>query len=173
MLRQQKEKILEDLREKFKNSDTTVFLNYQGLTVKEITQLRRKFKEKDVDFKVVKNRLFKIVAKETLEIDKIEELLNGPTAIAFEKKGVNKAVKTILDFNKEIKPVSIKGAIVEGKILNKEQTESLSKIPDKEILISQFITICQQPIRRLVFALQSPFQKLIYVLDRIKEIKNS
>lgn len=172
MLRNQKRKIVEQLREKFNRSETAVFVNYQGLTVKEITQLRRKFKEKGIEFKVVKNRLFKIITKEK-NLGDIEELLTGPTAIAFENKGVNKAVKTILDFNKEVKPVIIKGAIVEGKILKREEAESLSRLPEREVLISQFIGLCQQPLRKFLYVLESPVYRLIYVLNRIKETKNS
>lgn len=172
MLRKQKEEVSKKLIEKFKNIDTAIFVDYKGLNVKEITHLRRKFREKNIDFKVVKNKIFEIVGKET-NFEGVNKFLSGPTAIAFEKKGINKAVKVIIDFNKEGKIIFIKGGVVEGKILGKEETEYLAKIPNKEILISQLASVCQGPIRGLLYVLQSPIQKLIYALEKIKDTKKA
>lgn len=171
-----KQKNLDDvveLKQDVESSSAMLVTDYRGLTVSEITALRRKLRETGTEYKVTKNTLLTLAAgaKATEEFKK---LLEGPTAIAF-IKGADPVVatKAMVDFVRDHKAMSIKGALVEGQVLDLVQVTALSKIPSREALISQLLGSMQAPIAGLVGTLQGCISNLVFTIQAVVDQKSA
>lgn len=140
-----KKAVVEEIAAKMKECDSTVVVEYRGLTVKEVTELRRALRAEDVEFKVYKNTL----ASRAAEMVGFEELtteLTGPNAIAFGKDAVAPA-RVLADFAKKHEKLVIKGGAVEGKVVDVDTIKSLAALPNREGMISMFLSCLQAPVR--------------------------
>ncbi|MHB1457148.1 MAG: 50S ribosomal protein L10 [Armatimonadota bacterium] len=162
-----------ELKQDVDQSSAMLVTDYRGLTVSEITALRRKLRETGTEYKVAKNTLLTLAAGEKAT-EEFKKLLEGPTAVAF-IKGDNQvaAAKAMVDFVKDHKAMSIRGALVEGQVLNVEQVTALSKIPSKEILISQMLGSIQAPISGLVGTLQGCISSLVFTIQAVADQKSA
>ena len=149
--RQMKEAKVAEIKEKLEKSQSVILASYQGLTVEEDTQLRKNLREAGVEYKVYKNTLVTLAAKE-LGLEAISEYLEGPVSIAF---GLN-------DFAKDHKKLELKAGIVEGQIFDKEKVSQLATIPSKEVLIA-----------KLLGSIKAPLSNLAYLLSAIKDQKEA
>ena len=159
-----------ELREEIEGSKALLLTDYRGLTVSEITTLRRKLREAGAEYKVVKNTLFHLAA-EGLVSSEIDRLLAGPTAIAFVSVDPIAPAKTISDFMREHKAMSIKGGYFEGMVYNPEQVQALAKIPPKEVLIAQAVGAIASPLSGLVGTLQGVISNFVYTLQAVADQK--
>ncbi|MCC6729204.1 MAG: 50S ribosomal protein L10 [Chthonomonadales bacterium] len=134
------------LSEIYERSNGAILTNYRGLTVAEITGLRRKLRESGGAYHVVKNTLFRRVLGESLAPE-LDALLTGPTGIAFADDPVATS-KALLDYLRDLrKPdVVVKGAYVEGRVYSPEQVTALSRIPPREIVLGQALGTLQAPL---------------------------
>ena len=128
-----KKKIVSEITDKIKESESIIFFDYRGLTVGEVTELRSKLKEIGTDVKIYKNSLTKR-ALEDLNLD-IDDNLIGPNAISF-SKDVVEPIKLISNYAKEHKKLEIKVGIIEGKVSSVETISKLSTIPSREGLLT-------------------------------------
>src|ERR687895_2569489 len=134
MLRGSKERIVGELVERLRASETLIVADYRGLTMSEIDDVRTKLLEHGARFSVVKNTLTRRAAEEA-GVKELVELLEGPTAIAFVQEGDMVAVaKTLSDAARETKVLSIKGGILQGRPMTAEQVRDLAKLPPVEVL---------------------------------------
>jgi large subunit ribosomal protein L10 len=158
---------LEEIKQKFADAEAIILTDYQGLNVAEINELRRRFRESNVEYKVYKNTLMNIAADE-LEIQGLDQHLQGPTAIAM-SQDVTAPVKVINDFIKEFQKLNIKAGMLGTKVIPAENVDDLLKIPSKDELISRVLGQLQAPITSLLSALQnvSPTLPLVNVLNQI------
>lgn len=170
MPKEEKIEAVKELRENIEGSNSLLLTDYRGLTVSEITTLRRTLHEKGADYKVVKNTLFKLAA-EKLADSGIYDLLAGPTAVAFVHNDPIASAKAIMDFTRDHKDLEVKGGYVEGRLLTADQIQTLSKIPPKEILLAQLVGSIQSPIAGLVGTLQGLMSNLVYTLQAVSEQK--
>lgn len=168
MPKEEKIEAVKELRENIEGSNSLLLTDYRGLTVSEITTLRRTLHEKGADYKVVKNTLFKLAA-EKLADSGIYDLLAGPTAVAFVHNDPIASAKAIMDFTRDHKDLEVKGGYVEGRLLTADQIQALSKIPPKEILLAQLVGSIQSPIAGLVGTLQGLMSNLVYTLQAVSE----
>jgi len=156
---------VKEIKDQFSNAEVVVLTDYQGMNVSEINELRRRFREAEVNYTVYKNTLMKIAADE-VGITGLDEYLKGPTAIA---TSINLAspVKVILDFIDEFKKLEIKGGIVGSKVIEAEEVKELVNLLSKEELIAKVLGGLQAPIISLVNVLHrgSPLMGLINVLN--------
>ncbi len=156
------EKVAEIL-ERLKNAESVSIVSYNGLTVEQDTNLRRQCRENNVDYCVLKNRLFKRAVDE-LGIEGLDDLLNGPNAFVFSKKDPvsgPKAVAQFIDKNK-LESLKILGGIFEGKAADEKTMIKLSKMPSKDELMAT-----------LVGCMMSPMSSLVAVLGEIAEKKQA
>jgi large subunit ribosomal protein L10 len=165
-----KEKQVNELREKLNNVSSAILTDFRGLTVKEITDLRRRLKEANIEFKVIKNNIVIRAVKES-DLEAITEYLQGPTAIAFGLDDPIVPVKILVDFAKEYKKPEIKAGIIQGKVLKEDEIKKVAKLPSKEILLAQVVSGIQAPLSGLVNVLNAPIRALINVLKAIEEKK--
>ena len=143
--RELKEAKVAEIKEKLQKSKAVILAKYQGLTVEEDTTLRKNLREAGVEYKVYKNTLVILAAKE-LGLDGIVEYLAGPVSVAFGYEDVTVAAKVLNDFAKDHKNLELKAGIVEGEIFDEAKIKQLATIPSKEILIAKLLGSIKSPI---------------------------
>lgn len=156
---------VEEIKDRFSNTEVVVLTDYQGLNVSEINELRRRFRQAEVGYTVYKNRLMKIVADE-MGITGLNDYLKGPTAIATSIDPASPA-KVILDFIDEFEKLEVKAGIVGNRVIDAEKVKDLAKLPSKEELIAKALGGLQAPIASLVNVLHrsSPLMGFMNVLN--------
>lgn len=167
--KEEKVKKVEEIKDRFSNSVAAILTDYRGLNVTDITELRRKLQEEDVEYKVVKNTLTRIALEDT-DYD-LDEYLKGPTAIAFSDEDPVAPAKIISDFAKTHKELEIKGGIVEGKVVSQEVIDKLAKLPTREELLAKVVGSVQAPLQKIVGVLNAPMRDFVGVLHAIREQK--
>lgn len=159
--RQLKEAKVSEIKEKLEKAQSVILSDYQGLTVEEDTELRQKLRASGVEYKVYKNKLVTLAAKE-LGLEGITEFLEGPVSIAFGYEDVTVPARILSDFAKTHKKIELKAGIVQGDIYDAEKVKQLAAIPPKEVLIA-----------KLLGSFKAPLSNLAYLLNAIKENKES
>ena len=162
---------LEVIKDKFSSTKDFIFADYRGLTVAQITELRTKLREKEAEFRVVKNRYAKL-AFEQLEMPDVADLLIGPTALALMQDDPSAVAKILFDYAKDA-PVSVKGAIIDGQVYDGGQTEALSKLPTRDQLIAMLMSTMKAPVQNLVYVLNGVTTKLVRTLQAVADNKAS
>ncbi len=148
------------------------FVDYRGLTFSEATQLRARLAKADASLKVVKNTLAKRAAAE-VGIEGLEDLLKGPTAIAYCHGDPVQTAKIIQDFIKEKKKASVRGGKLQRTLLSAADIEALSTLPSREQLIAQVVGAIASPLVGLANVLNGPIRGLVLVLGQVQEQKAS
>ncbi|MBE3570517.1 MAG: 50S ribosomal protein L10 [Bacillales bacterium] len=148
---EKKKQIVDEITEKFKNSVSTIVVDYRGLNVAEITELRKQLREAGVEFKVYKNTLTRRAAEEA-ELTEINDVLTGPNAIAFSNDDVVAPAKILNNFAKENEALEIKVGVIEGKVVSLEEIKALAELPSREGLLSMLLSVLQAPIRNFALA---------------------
>lgn len=154
-----KEAKVAEIKEKLEKATSVVLSQYQGLTVEEDTVLRKNLREAGVEYKVYKNTLVTLAAKE-LGLEGIVEYLEGPVAIAFGYEDVTVAARVLNDFAKDHKKLELKAGIVEGVVYDTDKIKQLATIPSKEVLIA-----------KLLGSIKSPISSFARVINAIAESK--
>jgi large subunit ribosomal protein L10 len=158
------------LKEDFGRSNDFIFTDYRGLTVEQITNLRKQLRPLDVRYKVVKNN-FARVAFEELKVPDVQNYLTGPTAVAIAPKDSNEAAKILFNFMKEAPALHVKGALVGGTIYNTAQTEAFSRLPGRLELISMLMSVMNGPVRGLAAALNDIPARLVRTVKAVADKK--
>ncbi|MEL3908581.1 MAG: 50S ribosomal protein L10 [Treponemataceae bacterium] len=153
-----KEKAIEVLTEEIKNASSLILTNYRGMTVQQMTDLRKKLRECDTRFKIVRNNFVRI-ALENLKIEGLTEYLVGPVALAFVSGEANEAAKAIFDTIETVPALSVKCALVDGEFYDAEKIEAYSKLPGKKELISMFMSAVNDTTAKFVRTLQAIVDK--------------
>ena len=167
---QEKEQIVAGIAEQFKTAVSGVFVDYCGLTVEEDTQLRNKFREAGVEYKVIKNTLTCRAAKE-VGFDALEPILNGPTALAISMTDEVAAAKVIADFAKKHEQLEIKGGFLDGKVLELAEVKALAATPNRETLLAKLLGSLNAPISNLARTLQALVDNGVEPADIVVEKK--
>ncbi|WP_448375251.1 50S ribosomal protein L10 [Fervidobacterium sp.] len=175
--RPQKEQLVAELTEELQNASLVLFSDFKGLSVAQMTKLRRALREKFGDnarLTVVKNTLLKIALKNAnYDIEGHDSSFFGPTAVLYVKAGDPvEAIKVYYNFVKENKGTPVcKGLFLERRFFGAEQLEDLSKLPSREQLLAMVVGGIQAPIRGLVNSLSGVLRSVLYALNAIKEQK--
>ena len=171
-VRAEKEAIVQEVKEKLEKAKSTVLTDYRGLNVAEATQLRKKLREADVEYKVIKNTMTRFAVKE-LGLDELSPYLEGPTAIAFSYEDPAAAPKILTEFMKSSKKLTIKAGMLEGKIIDEDGVKALADLPSREILLSMVLSAMQSPIANWVSVLAAPIRSFGYALDGVRQQKEA
>ncbi|MFC7394834.1 50S ribosomal protein L10 [Scopulibacillus cellulosilyticus] len=146
-----KKQQVQEIAEKLKNSVSTVVVDYRGLNVSEVTELRKQLREAGVEYKVYKNTMLRRATAET-GLTGLDEVLVGPTAIAFSNDDVIAPAKVLNSFAKEHKALEIKSGVIEGSLASVEQIKAIAELPSREGLLSMLLSVLQAPIRNFALA---------------------
>ena len=174
MQKSDKERVVADLTEKLRQSETMIVADYRGLTMPQIDALRSKLIENGARFTVVKNTLTRRAA-EAAGADALLALLEGPSAIAFvEAEGDPVAVaKALADSARDTRVLEIKGGVMQGRVITGGDVESLAKLPPLEALRGQVIGAVIAPLHAIAGLINAPLQNLYGLLDaRIEQLQN-
>ena len=162
---------VKELTDKLSRAKSIYFTDYLGLNVSDVTSLRKKFFESNVEYLVVKNTLLKI-ASDKNKINLGDELFSGSTAIAISYDEPVIAAKVIKGFLKDHDLPSIKGVLFEGSYLPASEFEKIANLPSEEESLTKIIIMLKSPVQNIVNLLNSPMVKLVNVLNGLKETKN-
>lgn len=165
-----KKKNVEEIKEKIQKAQTIVLMDYRGLNVEEVTDLRTQYRKEGVDYKVYKNTMMRFAFKD-LGLEDFNEHLTGPNAIAFGYDDIAKVAKVSSDFAKKNDKLEIKAGIIEGKIATKEELNQLASLPSKEVLLAQLLGGFNAPIQGFVNVINGPIRGLAIALNQIAETK--
>ena len=162
--REVKNRLVADYVERLSRSKALILINYRGLKVAELTQLRRGVQELDADFHVVKNTLIRLALEQSgLPIP--EESFQGPTAVSFCYSEATSVAKVISNFAKEHRALVIKGGMLGTQIVEAKDMAALADLPPREVLLGQVLAGMQAPISGLVNVLAGPLRGLCNVLQ--------
>ena len=167
-----KEAEVAEIQEKIEKSQSVMFLDYRGLNVAEVTELRNKMREAGVEYKVIKNTMIRRAA-EKAGIEGLDDALEGPTAVAFGYAAPVAPAKILVDFIEDTKKTSLKGGVLAGKAMSEAEIKNLASLPSKEELIAKMLGSLNAPITGLVMALSGIPRNLVYALNAIKEKKEA
>ncbi|HEY8346879.1 MAG TPA: 50S ribosomal protein L10 [Symbiobacteriaceae bacterium] len=172
-VRPEKQQIVAELKEAIQNAKSVVLADNLGMTVAQVTKLRKEMREAGVELKVAKNTLIRIAAQE-LGIEGLDPYLHGPTTLAFSMKDEASAAKKIREFfakDKEPKLVP-KAGILEGRVIDAAGVKQLADLPSREVLLSQVLAGIQAPLAGVVSAVNGLLASFAYCLDaRIKQLE--
>jgi large subunit ribosomal protein L10 len=153
-----------DLTEKFQKAQLTLVADYRGMTVAEITDLRKRLRETGAEVVVAKNTLALIAAKETGGAG-LEPLLAGPTALAFAFDDAARTAKAINDFNKGPKKIVIRGGLLGGAVLGENALEQVSSLPTRQQVLAQIVGAVSAPVSGVVGVLNAAITNVVYVVQ--------
>jgi len=159
-----------EIKESINNAKVAIVADYRGLSVAEITDLRRQLQKENSDFTVVKNTLTKVAIKDT-PYELLAELLKGPAAIAFGFKDQVAPAKILTQFIKKAKKTEIKGAVLDGKLLSADEVKQLSELPSKEELYARILGILNGPASGIANATNSVIRSLVIAINEVKKQK--
>ncbi|MGD9155448.1 MAG: 50S ribosomal protein L10 [Bacillota bacterium] len=170
MALQEKEALVREIRQKFEASKTVVLADYRGLNVMEVTELRKKMREADIDYKVLKNTMTSRAAK-AANIEGLDPYLTGPTALAFSYNDYAAPAKILTEFAKTHKKLELKAGVLEGKVIGLELVRNLAELPSREVLLGKVAGMFQAPLRGLVTVLAGPLRGFACAVEAIRKQK--
>ncbi|HJG47345.1 50S ribosomal protein L10 [Ruoffia sp. FAM 24228] len=171
---EQKQNEVAEITEELKGSAGVVIIDYLGLNVTEVTELRKNLRDAGVKMKVVKNTILRRAAADA-GIEGLDEVFAGPTAIAFHSEDVVAPAKIIVDAAKDLEKLEIKGGLIEGAVATVAEIETLSKLPSREGLLSMLLSVLEAPMRNTasVLSQMNPARKMAYALKAVGEAKDA
>ncbi|MBD8842290.1 MULTISPECIES: 50S ribosomal protein L10 [Paenibacillus] len=155
---QAKQESVDAVTAKLRESVTTVVVDYRGLNVAQVTELRKQLREAGIEFQVLKNSLLRRAAA-AAELTELDSVLTGPTAIAFSVNDVVAPAKILNDFAKKNDALELKGAVVEGRVIGVEEVKALAELPSRDGLLSMLLSVLQAPVRNFALAVKAVAEK--------------
>ena len=169
MDRGSKESFVSDLRERINRAPVVYLTDFTGLSVKEMTRLRRSLRSSGAEYVVVKNRLARLALAET-DLPDISDSLTGPTGMVFGYEDAVSAAKALSDFAKDHdKRPAFKLGVLDRKILGPEQIDRIAKLPPREQLLAELAGALQAPLAALAGALGAKLQETAGLLDALRQ----
>lgn len=149
-----KQELVDLATTKFKDAAAVVVVDYRGLTVEEVTELRKQLRDSGIEMRVIKNSILSRAAN-AAGLEGMDDVFKGPTAIAFSNEDVVAPAKIIANFAKEAEALEIKGGVISGKVSSVEEINTLATLPDHNGLLSMLLSVLQAPIRNTALAVKA------------------
>ncbi|QIL46076.1 50S ribosomal protein L10 [Vagococcus coleopterorum] len=149
-----KAQLVEEVSAKFKEAASVIVVDYRGLTVEEVTNLRKQLRDANVEMKVIKNSILSRAA-EAAGLEGMGEVFTGPTAVAFSNEDVVAPAKIMNDFSKDAEALEIKGGVIEGSVSSVEDIKALASLPSREGMLSMLLSVLQAPVRNVAYAINA------------------
>jgi large subunit ribosomal protein L10 len=168
--RQKKEKVVQEVGSKLRELKYLFLAEYSGMTVAQITRLRRELRNVDTEFTVIKNSLLKIASKGT-RAEVLQDKFDGPNAIISIHKDPTGAARVIAGIAKEVPSLKLKAGYLDDRVITVEDILKLATVPSREVLLAKLVGILKGQPARLVYALSGNITKFVLVLNSIKNQK--
>ncbi len=172
LTRTQKQQQIEALKEALLPAQGLFVMDFTGLSVAEVTELRRKVKEAEAGYVVVKNTLAKIALRGSAQ-QALEGMITGPSAVAYTTADAVRLAKALAEFAKGHEKLKFRGGMVEGAVVDAEGAKAIAALPSKPELVARLLFLLQSPMRRLVTALSWPTRSLAVTVKQIADAKSS
>ena len=166
MNKAEKQQTVDSLGEQFRTIDSAFLINYRGLKVVDATELRRKIKEIDGCYVVVKNTLAMRAAKET-KLEQLAPFFEGPTAVAYHRKDVVGLAKLLTEISKGNPNFTFKAALVEGKVVPASEIQAIASMPSRKVMLGKLVFLLKAPLQRLHMVLKAPLRNLSLALKQV------
>lgn len=164
--KEQKSQEVSALSDQIGKAANAFLIDFKGITVPQVTELRKQVRDTQSGYVVVKNTLALIALKDS-PIIAMKEQFTGPTAIAFNTSDAVVLAKALTKFAKDVPAVRFKGALLNGQVVPADQIQAIANLPSREELVSKLLFLLQSPMRGLVTVLQANIRNLAVVLDQI------
>lgn len=168
MKREEKHQVVASLSEQFRTIRNMFLIDYKGLKVVDATELRRKIRDFEGSYIVVKNTLALRAAKEN-GLEQIGAYLEGPTALAFHRRDIVGMAKLLTEISKTNPNFQFKAAVIEGKVVPPSEIQKIAALPAREVLLGKLVFLLKAPLQRLAGALKSPARDLALVLKQVQK----
>ncbi len=168
MNKEEKQQTVDSLSEQFRSISSAFLIDYRGLKVVDATELRRKIREINGCYVVVKNTLATRAAKQT-KLEKLEPYFQGPTAVAYHPKDVVGMAKLLTEIGKGNPNFAFKAALVEGKVVPATDIQAIASMPSREVMLSKLVFLLKAPLQRLNMVLKAPVRNLNLVLKQVQK----
>ena len=165
-----KKTVVADIKDKISRAQSIVLVDYRGLTVEEVTDLRNQFRKAGVAYKVLKNTYIKRAVDE-LNVTGLDEHLNGPTAVAFGVTDPAAPAKILKEFIADKKKMTVKCGIVDKQVIDVKGVEALAELPPKEVLIAKLMGSLNSPISGFVGVLSGVLRSFVYAVEAVRKQK--
>ena len=172
MNRDQKAVAIAEIAAHIDESHAIFAVDYRGISVPQVAELRSKLREADATFTVVKNSLTERAADQS-GAETLKDYLSGPTALTFVRGDVATAAKAIADYGRATQLLPFKGGLMDGAVLDVEQIRSLSRLPSRDVLYAQLVGVVASPVNGLVRSLSALIGGLASALGQVHEKKQS
>lgn len=169
---EEKKQVVEEIKEKLENAALVICTDYRGLNVDQINELRNQLRVPGVEYRVLKNTMFRF-ALQQVGYEDIAGQITGPNAVVFSNEDPVGPAQTISKFAKTNKQLEVKLGILDGKLLNAEEINTLAQLPSREVLLGQVVGTMQAPITSFVRVLNANLTGLVRALDGIREQKQA
>ena len=171
MLKVEKEKTVDELREKLSLTKSLFLTDFRGLNVEQMTDLRRDLKEKKAEYRITKNSLIRLAARES-RFEGVLDYLKGPTGLVFSFEDPVSPAKVLYEIHKKVEKPKIKIIWMEGKLLDENHLKSLAALPSKDVILTQIVFGLNSPLANLVGTLQGVMRNFVGVLDAVREARS-
>jgi large subunit ribosomal protein L10 len=165
MPKPEKIEAVEVLKGKFSAAKGIVLADFTGLTVAEADDLRRRCREAEVEYRVVKNTLAKIAARES-ELAELGEYFHGPVAVAMSEKDSVAPARVLAEFRKAVQKMVFIGGFLEGRVFPPEEVRRIASLPPREGLLAQVVAAVQAPMGQIVWTLDGLLRNLVSIVDQ-------
>jgi large subunit ribosomal protein L10 len=166
----EKQLVVSEVKDRLERMQGAVLTDYRGLTVAQMTKLRKQLREAGVEYRVLKNTLVGRAADE-VGITGLDQHLAGPTGIAFAYTDPVAPAKIITSFAKDNKQLEIKGGLLGKKVIDLNEIKALATLPSREILLAQVLAGISAPLAGLVNVFQAPLRNVAYGLEAVRKAK--
>ena len=152
----EKEKLVDAFAEELKSAKAILVINYLGLTVEEVTNMRKELRDNDVKMKVIKNTYLRRAAAKA-EIEGLDDTFVGPTAVIYTDNAddITEPARIVSKYEDDFDVIEIKGGMLEGMLTSREEIKELASIPGREGLLSMLVSCLQDPIRKVAYAVKA------------------
>ncbi|MCL2069409.1 MAG: 50S ribosomal protein L10 [Treponema sp.] len=166
-----KVKSIGEMKEAFSVSQDFIFTDYRGLTVEQITNLRKLLRGKGARYKVIKNNFAKLAFQQLSAPEAVADYLLGPTAVAIAPKDANEVAKILVDFSKEAPVLKVKGGLMGKDVYDARQMLAFASLPSRLELISMLMSVMNAPARNLAAALNDIPSRLVRTVKAVGDKK--
>lgn len=174
LTKQQKNEILDELKQKFKDAKSVIFTEYRGLDVKSISELRNQMRDSNIEYKIAKKTLIRLAAKEVCKDELPDEVVNGPVAVAFSYEDQVVVASLLAKFAKEHEEqVKLIGGILDGEVIDAGTVKELAAIPPKEELYAKLLGSMNSPISGFVGVSNGVVSGFVRAMNAVREKKEN